>query len=61
MIRGQLDAIELGPRPAGALHVENDPSDTTREAYLFAVAGHAVSIAWDRALTAGGFFAAVPA
>ena len=61
MIRGQLDTIELGPRPAGALHVENGPSDTTREAYLLAVAGHAVSLAWGRALAEGGFFAAMPA
>jgi hypothetical protein len=60
-IRDQLEMIELGPRPAGALHVENGPSDTTREVYLFAIGDHAVSLAWDRALAAGGFFQPVPA
>ena len=61
MIRDQLETITLGPRAAGALHVENGPDDTTREVYLFAIADHAVSLAWGRALAADGFFQAVPA
>lgn len=62
-LRDRLETITLGPRPAGALHVENGPDDTTRETYLWAIADLAVSIAWGRAFAEGApiFDVTVPA